>query len=249
MAIDFSQVKNITIPEGSVKQITGPNGIILWKQEDPVILYEDYYLTSYSSTKNSNYIDLGIKWNSKYKVEGAYMVPVPSSDQDYGRMFGTGWNTANEIQLDYQGSGYNLRALVGNQFSRNATSTSTINTKYQFAYGDRGTSKSSLWVKTPSQDWTRQGAEWDTGDKTSSYNIGVFTCTQGDRDGKYGINYLQINGPESLWQPGDAIMYLVPAKKGDTYGLYDKNHSQFYPGIVANGGQFKITDVNGNQIA
>ena len=44
-------------------------------------------------------------------------------------------------------------------------------------------------------------------------------------------------------------MYLVPAKRGDTYGLYDKNHSIFYPGIVANDGQFKITDVNGNQIA
>jgi len=29
MAIDFSKIKTITIPEGSVKKITGPNGIIL----------------------------------------------------------------------------------------------------------------------------------------------------------------------------------------------------------------------------
>lgn len=32
MAIDFSQVKTITIPEGSVKKITDSNGAVLWKE-------------------------------------------------------------------------------------------------------------------------------------------------------------------------------------------------------------------------
>ena len=32
MAIDFSQVKTITIPEGSVTKITDSNGIVLWKK-------------------------------------------------------------------------------------------------------------------------------------------------------------------------------------------------------------------------
>ena len=31
MAIDFSQVKTITIPEGSVNKITDSNGAVLWK--------------------------------------------------------------------------------------------------------------------------------------------------------------------------------------------------------------------------
>ena len=31
MAIDFSQVKTITIPEGSVTKITDPNGNTLWQ--------------------------------------------------------------------------------------------------------------------------------------------------------------------------------------------------------------------------
>lgn len=30
MAIDFSQVKSLTIPEGSAKKITDSNGIVLW---------------------------------------------------------------------------------------------------------------------------------------------------------------------------------------------------------------------------
>lgn len=33
MAIDFSQVKTITIPEGSVKKITDSNGNVLWQGE------------------------------------------------------------------------------------------------------------------------------------------------------------------------------------------------------------------------
>ena len=33
MAINFSQVKTITIPEGSVKKITDSNGNILWKAQ------------------------------------------------------------------------------------------------------------------------------------------------------------------------------------------------------------------------
>ena len=33
MAIDFSQVKTITIPEGSVKKITDSNGVVLWKEQ------------------------------------------------------------------------------------------------------------------------------------------------------------------------------------------------------------------------
>ena len=32
MAIDFSQVNTITIPEGSVKKITDSNGAVLWKE-------------------------------------------------------------------------------------------------------------------------------------------------------------------------------------------------------------------------
>lgn len=33
MAIDFSQVKTITIPEGSVTKITDSNGVVLWQGE------------------------------------------------------------------------------------------------------------------------------------------------------------------------------------------------------------------------
>ena len=137
MAIDFSQVKTITIPEGSVTKITDPNGNILW-QEEPLVLYEGYYLTSHSAAKDTNYIDLGIKWDSKYKVEAYYYRPNVNSD--YSRLFGTGYNTAREIQIDYPtptGVG-RLRALIGNNKDLTAYGTDTANSEYGFAVGNRG---------------------------------------------------------------------------------------------------------------
>ena len=50
MAIDFSQVKTITIPEGSVTKITDSNGNILWQGAGWHTVFEG----SFSKTINSN---------------------------------------------------------------------------------------------------------------------------------------------------------------------------------------------------
>ena len=67
MAINFSQVKTITIPEGSVKKITDSNGAVLWKEQpnnwhtiwegNKTIKYKPGYSTegssySFASTEN-----------------------------------------------------------------------------------------------------------------------------------------------------------------------------------------------------
>lgn len=50
MAIDFSQVKTITIPEGSVNKITDSNGNVLWQGAGWHTVFEG----SFSKTINSN---------------------------------------------------------------------------------------------------------------------------------------------------------------------------------------------------
>ena len=52
MAIDFSQVKTITIPEGSVKKITDSNGNILWKEN--LVGWHTVWEGSFSKTWNAN---------------------------------------------------------------------------------------------------------------------------------------------------------------------------------------------------
>ena len=52
MAIDFSQVKTITIPEGSVTKITDSNGNILWKAQTEG--WHTVFEGSWSRTWNNN---------------------------------------------------------------------------------------------------------------------------------------------------------------------------------------------------
>ena len=52
MAIDFSQVKMITIPEGSVKKITDSNGNILWKEN--LVGWHTVFEGNFSQTLNSD---------------------------------------------------------------------------------------------------------------------------------------------------------------------------------------------------
>ena len=52
MAIDFSKVKTITIPEGSVTKITDSNGNILWKEN--LVGWHTVFEGNFSETINSN---------------------------------------------------------------------------------------------------------------------------------------------------------------------------------------------------
>lgn len=38
-------------------------------------------------------------------------------------------------------------------------------------------------------------------------------------------------------------MLLVPAKKGEVYGMYDKNNNVFYPATTSGSGYFRITNI------
>ena len=65
MAIDFSKVKTITIPEGSVKKITDSNGNILW-QEQPNnwhTIWEGNKTCSVKTNGNNNPTISGIESN------------------------------------------------------------------------------------------------------------------------------------------------------------------------------------------
>lgn len=242
MAINMTTVKKIMHNNKEVAKIEDSLGNILWQKEIPVTLYEGYYLRSYSTTKDTNYIDLGIKWNSNYKIEGHYY--RPNVDSNWSRLLGTGWGTTREIQIDYpvaSGSS-NQRQLIGNVYNNNSSNTSSTNTRYGFALGNRGSNCES-WYWSQRTDWQKFGSSWSNSLGISDYNLRLFSATQGDRDGIFGISDVKINGPSDLWSDEGALMLLVPAKKGDTYGMYDKNNNVFYPATTSGSGYFRITNV------
>ena len=65
MAIDFSQVKTITIPEGSVTKITDSTGNILWDKE----IAFPYRRLEYIKFSGAEYVNtlLSIPGNTSYK--------------------------------------------------------------------------------------------------------------------------------------------------------------------------------------
>ena len=218
------------------------------KPAHSIELYEGYYLRSYSTAKDTNYIDLGIKWDSTYKIEGHYYRPNVSSD--YSRLLGTGYLTTREIQIDYPVSSgsTNQRQLIGDTYDNNSSNTSSTNVRYGFALGNRGSNCES-WYWSPQTDWKSFGSSWSNSLGISDYNLRLFSATQGDRDGIFGISDVKINGPSDLWSDAGALMFLVPAKQGDVYGMWDKNNAVFYPATTSGSGYFKITDVNDQIIA
>lgn len=64
MALDFSQIKAISIPEGSVKQIADSQGNILWKKEQTTVYRQLEYIQSTSNAQNSFRIPLYISFTS-----------------------------------------------------------------------------------------------------------------------------------------------------------------------------------------
>ena len=65
MAIDFSQVKTITIPEGSVKKITDSTGAVLWASKTAF----PYRRLQYIKFSGAEYVDtcLAVPGNTSYK--------------------------------------------------------------------------------------------------------------------------------------------------------------------------------------
>lgn len=211
-------------------------------------LYEGYYLTSHSYSYNTNYIDLGIKWNNNWKLECKFYKPTTTTQ--WGRLMGTGYDTSTEVYVNYNAqTNGNFVVNYGNTYVSELNNVYQTNVEYNFAFGNRGTECRCYFLK-PGGSWASFGNAWTPSNRNSTHNFRLFSNEQGDRDGIFGISKVQINGPTDLWSEEGALMLLVPArrKSDNKLGMYDKNNDVFYPVVTSGSGYFTITDVSGNII-
>ena len=75
MAIDFSQVKTITIPEGSVTKITDSNGNILWQSTSWHTIWEGSKTCSITKSGNDTPVISGAEENFAQTVAGTGLQP------------------------------------------------------------------------------------------------------------------------------------------------------------------------------
>lgn len=72
MAIDFSQVKTITIPEGSVKKITDSNGNILWQGVGWHTVWEGNQKIGYRGWTGSEYLFATVPYSNGLKIRVSF---------------------------------------------------------------------------------------------------------------------------------------------------------------------------------
>ena len=86
MAIDFSQVKTITIPEGSVKKITDSAGNTLWQGSGWHTVWEGSKKIGYGGWKGSEYLFATEPYSNALKIRVSFSSLYawkPSDDSGY----------------------------------------------------------------------------------------------------------------------------------------------------------------------
>ena len=117
MAIDFSQVNTITIPEGSVKKITDSTGVVIWKEKP------NNWHTIWEGNKTCS-----------VKVNGSSTPVITGSENNFAQtVSGTGYTPKIRITFSYSRtnnspSSYENAFIVNNswKYSNEADQTSPI---------------------------------------------------------------------------------------------------------------------------
>ena len=151
MAIDFSQVKTITIPEGSVKKITDSNGNILWKEKSAGwhTVWEGVQKIGYGGYDGSKFLFATEPYSDTLKIRVSFssLYARPSNDH-------TVYIPSNKVSpVTYESFNSNITTLVRAYAYSNSTGGShrsylNYNKSNGEIYGDSFSSGSEQGAET-----------------------------------------------------------------------------------------------------
>ena len=126
MAIDFSQVKTITIPEGSVKKITDSNGNTLWQGAGWHTVWKGSQKIGYGGWTGSEYLFATEHYSNALKIRVSFssLSAIPGSSGDDYSVYYTPSNQSSPVTYDSFSS--NLTILV-EAYIRNTTRNAYYN--------------------------------------------------------------------------------------------------------------------------
>ena len=209
MAIDFSQVRAITIPEGSVKQIEDSNGNVLWKEKTLITTTVNVpcsQFMTFTPTTLGGTTYRRINFNSGYvntiKSYITNQLGISSSDIDsitYGNLhLYLYWNSSNTYgNYTYRlyNSTSNTGIVSGSQYSCSLIKTNTGNAYKDYSFYLRssidfetiGTGSMYVWY------WGQSGTESDSSysRQTSSPPATFYTNTPSNSYLAVTVKYYQ----------------------------------------------------------
>ena len=233
MAINFSNVKSITIPEGSVSKITISNKIV-WQKQSTNPYTELPYLVATDASRA--WIDLGIPYQNGCRAE--YKITLKGTANIFGvfyttercrgyvepsrAVFNVGTAASNAVYPSVDGITTNTVLTITCQANPNVTIT--VNGQYQTSNLDT------------------QYLTWDS----SPHNMYLFAVHRTDTDARswgtrviHYFKYWDVNG--------NLLLDLIPVerKSDSVLGMFNKVNGQFLTNI-ADGTFYKELPANAN---
>lgn len=220
MAMDFSKVKSLTIPEGSVSKITISNKIV-WQKIDLSPYNILPYLVATDASKA--WIDLGIPYQNGCRAE--YKITLKGNANIFGVFYTAercrGYLNASEAVFNVGTSASNSRFPT--------ISGLTTNTVYTITCQANPNETITVNSQTQTTNIDTQYLTWDS----NPYNMYLFainrtninTRVQGTRVIHY-FKYWDVNG--------NLLLDLIPVerKSDGILGMFNKLNGQFLTNIA-----------------
>lgn len=220
MAMDFSKVKSLTIPEGSVSKITISNKIV-WQKND----LSNYNVLPYLVATDASraWIDLGIPYQNGCKAE--YKITLKGNTNIFGvfyttercrgitepngATFNVGINSNDTVYLKVEGLTQDSVYTITCQANPNATITAN--------------------GQTDTRNIDSQYFTWDS----SPYNMYLFAVHRKDTDARnWGIRIIHYF---KYWDVNNNLLLdLIPVerKSDGVLGMFNKLNGQFLTNIA-----------------
>ena len=220
MAIDFSKVKSLTIPEGSVSKITISNKIV-WQKID----LSPYNILPYLVATDSSraWIDLGIPYQNGCRAE--YKITLKGTANIFGVFYTTercrGYLNANEAVFNVGTSADNCVYPP--------ISGLTTDTVYTVNIIANPNATITVNGQTMTSNIGPQYLTWDS----SPYNMYLFAIHRKDTDTRvHGIRVIHYF---KYWDVnGNLLLDLIPVerKSDGVLGMFNKVNGQFLTNIA-----------------
>ena len=220
MAMDFSKVKSITIPEGSVSKITISNKIV-WQKND----LSSYNILPYLVATDASraWIDLGIPYQNGCRAE--YKITFKGTGNVFGVFYTTqrcrGYLNTDEAVFNV-GTAYDNAVYPSiNKLTTNTVLTITCQSNPNATITVNG--------QTYTTNIDTQYLNWDS----SPHNMYLFAVNRQDTNsrswGKRIIHYFKY------WDVnGNLLLDLIPVerKSDGVLGMFNKVNGQFLTNIA-----------------
>lgn len=220
MAMDFSKVKSITIPEGSVSKITISNKIV-WQKGDTSPYTELPYLVAINASKA--WIDLGIPYQNGCRAE--YKITLKGNANIFGVFY-----TAQRCRGYFETSSavFNVGTAASNSVYPRIEGLTT-NTVYTITCQANPNATITVNGQNSTDNINPQYLTWDS----SPHNMYLFAINRTDTNtrvhGTRVIHYFKY------WDVNNNLLLdLIPVerKSDSVLGMFNKVNGQFLTNIA-----------------